>query len=345
MAESQTVEHLMTVLSKLGSGSIGVIGDVILDHYIHGRMERLSAEAPIPIVDVEHETLHLGGAANVAENLVSLGHKVLMFSVIGADHFGRQLTDLMATDKAVELFIATDANRKTTVKQRLMVDDRQISRADFENRNTIDTQDKDFILRSLLDNARSLGALVLEDYDKGVLDPDFIREIMEFARSAQIMTFVDPKFENFFAYNGATVFKPNLREASDALGRAIDITDSGIMAVCEELQQRIQCDNVLLTLGRHGVALLDSKAQFTRLPAMVRFVHDAAGAGDTVIGVTASAMASGASLLDAVTLANLAAGAICEKVGVQPVTIDDIRFTLEFHSRKNAAPLQPNDSA
>lgn len=327
---SLSQSSLSGILDRIGSRRFAIVGDVILDHYVYGRAERLSAEAPIPILDADRESFHLGGAANVANNLFALGEGASLYSVVGRDDGGHRFLRILGESGESAQFVVMDPNRKTTVKQRWIADDRQIARADFETRAQIDDALLERLLADLTANLAQTDAVILEDYDKGVLGPELIGEIVAAAQEQGVITLVDPKFDNFFAYQGVTVFKPNLREASAALGRTVGPTAGEVEACCRELQKRLRCENVVLTLSKDGVALLDRDGNFGMLPAMIRFVHDAAGAGDTVVSVLASAMAAGASLQEAVTLANLAGGVICEKVGVQPVTVDEIRHALGY---------------
>ncbi len=321
--------RLNTILDRIGNRRFAIVGDVILDHYVYGRAERLSAEAPIPILDADSESYHLGGAANVASNLFALGEGASLYSVVGRDDGGHRFLRILGDSGESAQFVVMDPERKTTVKQRWIADDRQIARADFETRELIGEALRARLLADLNANLAQIDAAILEDYDKGVLGPELIGEIVAAARAQSVITLVDPKFDNFFAYQGVTVFKPNLREASAALGRTVTAAPAEVETCCRELQEKLSCENVVLTLSKDGVAMLDSEGNFAMLPAMIRFVHDAAGAGDTVISVLAAAMAAGASLREAVTLANLAGGVICEKVGVQPVSVEEIRQALE----------------
>lgn len=327
---SLSQSSLTTILKRIGGRRFAIVGDVILDHYVYGRAERLSAEAPIPILDADSESYHLGGAANVANNLFALGEGASLYSVVGRDDGGHRFLRILGDSGESAQFVVMDPERKTTVKQRWIADDRQIARADFETRTAIGEPLRARVLADLTANLAQTDAVILQDYDKGVLGPELIGEIVAAARAQGVITLVDPKFDNFFAYQGVTVFKPNLREASAALGRTVTAAPAEVETCCRELQEKLNCENVVLTLSKDGVAMLDGEGNFATLPAMIRFVHDAAGAGDTVIGVLAAAMAAGASLQEAVTLANLAGGAICEKVGVQPVTVQEIGQALAY---------------
>jgi len=324
-------ERYLELLNAIGGRRIAVIGDVMLDRSVFGDVERLSAEAPIPIVDVTEETFQLGGAANVVNNLNALGEDPVLFSVIGDDQDGYRLLDLVGKSTRGEQFIFPDASRPTTVKMRMFAQSRQIARADFETRTPVNETIWSKMATILDDIAPTLSALIIEDYNKGLLPSPFIDEILKIAKRHGLMVLVDPKFDNFFAYQGVTVFKPNLREASEALAMRVSNKDE-IETAIRALRERMACDNVMVTLGADGVALIDSEDRFSTLPAFVRVVNDPAGAGDTVISVMASVMAAGGTPLDAMGIANYGGGLICEKVGIQPVTPAELRAAVLRHA-------------
>lgn len=324
-------ERYLELLNAIGGRRIAVIGDVMLDRSVFGYVERLSAEAPIPIVDVTEETFQLGGAANVVNNLNALGEDPVLFSVIGDDQDGYRLLDLVGKSTRGEQFVFPDASRPTTVKMRMFAQSRQIARADFETRTPVNETIWSKMATILDDIAPTLSALIIEDYNKGLLPSSFIKEILKIAKRHDLMVLVDPKFDNFFAYQGVTVFKPNLREASEALAMRVS-NKAEIETAIRALRERMACDNVMVTLGAEGVALVDCEGTFSTLPAFVRVVNDPAGAGDTVISVMASAMAAGGSPLDAMAIANYGGGLICEKVGIQPVTPAELRAAVLRHA-------------
>jgi rfaE bifunctional protein kinase chain/domain len=324
-------KRYLDLLGALGGRRIAVIGDVMLDRSVFGSVERLSAEAPIPIIDVTEETFQLGGAANVVNNLNALGEEPVLFSVVGDDPDGYRLLNLVGKSTRGEQFVFPDSSRPTTVKMRMFAQSRQIARADFESRDPVSQAIWSKMTTILDDIAPTLSALIIEDYNKGLLPEPFIVEILAIAKRHNLMVLVDPKFDNFFAYHGVTVFKPNVREASEAL--AMRVTDSSeVEAAVRALRERMGCDNVMVTLGKDGVALIDATGTFSTLPAFVRVVNDPAGAGDTVISVMASAMAAGATPLEAMGIANYGGGLICEKVGIQPVTPEELRAAVIRHA-------------
>ena len=319
--------HYVDLLAAMGGRRIAVIGDVMLDRSLFGTVDRLSAEAPIPIVDITEETYQLGGAANVVNNLHVLGDFPVLFSVIGDDENGNHLQTLIKNHSQGEQFIFSDPARRTTVKMRTFAQGRQISRADLESREPISESISNKIVSAFSDTVTTLSALIIEDYNKGLLTEPFIKEILNIARNAGLMVLVDPKFDNFFAYEEVTLFKPNLRELSEATAMKVSNVEEIEMAA-KALRDKLKCENVMVTMGKDGVGLLDAAGNFHSLPAFVRIVNDPAGAGDTVISVMASAMAAGSAVKDAMVVANFGGGLICEKVGIQPVTLDELRLAI-----------------
>ena len=321
----------LELLHAIGGRRIGVIGDVMLDRSVFGAVDRLSSEAPIPILDVSRQSEHLGGAANVVNNLCAMGDRPVLFSVVGDDGDGRRLRALLGEHEGVEPVILADPSRPTTVKLRLFARDRHLARADFESRAPVEERLWRKLAAAFETAAPGLAAVIIQDYNKGLLTEEFIAELLRTAREHRVMVLVDPKFENFFAYRGATVFKPNLRETAEALAVRLQDRES-IERAAAELRSRVDAENLVLTLGRDGVILAGPDGCCTRWPAFVRVVSDPAGAGDTVISVMASVMAAGGTAAEAVALANYGAGVICEKVGVQPVARGDLEDAIRRHA-------------
>ncbi|MCS7000674.1 MAG: D-glycero-beta-D-manno-heptose-7-phosphate kinase [Bacteroidota bacterium] len=323
-------------LDILPARRIAVVGDVMLDHYYLGSVTRISPEAPVPVVELEQETYRLGGAANVAHNLRMLGADVLLCGVIGQDAHGATLVQL-----AEELGIRTegiiaDASRPTTVKTRVIGNSQQLLRLDRETRVPIaDSVAKQLL--SALESSTDIAALIVEDYNKGVLRADVIAALGQWAHRRNIPLLVDPKMENFFAYHGATVFKPNQKEAQAALGMKLehegDIVEAGHM-----LLQRLAAENVLITLGNRGMMLIERSGKHWHIPSVARHVADVSGAGDTVIATVAAFMAVGATVRQAAQLATIAAGIVCGEPGVVPITIPALLAALE-HAPHDAPSL------
>ncbi len=302
--------------------TIAVIGDVMLDRYFWGSVSRISPEAPVPVVDVESETFHLGGAANVAKNLHSLGLKPLLCGVIGADNSGRMFREIA---EGVGLDISglyEDASRPTTVKTRIIGNNQHIARIDREVRTLLPADGLARIRASLAERSE-LAGVVFEDYNKGTLTEDLIVGVIEYCNARSIPVFVDPKRENFFAYRGVTCFKPNRKEAQQALGVEFadvnDIKNGGL-----KLLELLRCENILITLGSMGMMLFEGDGSISSVPTKARHVADVSGAGDTAIAVIAASYVGGADMKEAATLANIAAGFVCEKPGIVTISREEL---------------------
>ncbi len=299
-----------------------VIGDLMLDRYHFGRVTRISPEAPVPVVDVERTENRPGGAANVALNIRSLGAAVTLCGIIGTDDHGELLRKALAVEGLdASLVIATE-DRPTTTKTRIIGNNQQILRVDHESRDAIGTKLEHKLLASLKLRIQEFDAIVLEDYDKGLLSPDLIEAVVQLANTAQVLVVVDPKYRNFLAYKGVTLFKPNLKELNEALNQRITKSDlRAIQTAVMELREKMPHTFTLVTLSENGVLAIDEQGVSSHIPAHLRKVADVSGAGDTVIAVMALALAAGLSLEKASEIANLAGGLVCEEVGVVPIDL------------------------
>lgn len=322
-----SIERLEWFFEQFKRKKILVIGDLMLDRYVWGVVNRISPEAPVPVVEVTNEFVRLGGAANVANNLASLGASPIPIGVVGNDAEGQQLIELMRTLKFATDWIAIDDSRPTVVKTRIIANDQHVVRADRESRVSINSSIMDQILHAISCNIQDVDAIIIEDYNKGLLSKELIGEIIAIAKQNQKIITVDPKFDNFFEYKNVTLFKPNRKEAEAALGIKIGSIDQ-VEQACRLMMDRLACEVVLMTLGDQGMCLLTSKGEFNQIPTKARKVHDVSGAGDTVIGTLTLVLASGGELKEAVTLANHAAGVVCGEVGVVPIEPEKLRESL-----------------
>lgn len=293
----------------------------MLDRYVTGVVDRISPEAPVPVVRVEAESSALGGAGNVAANVVALGATCTVVGCVGQDEGGRLLREIMQARGVRTEGVVAAAGRPTTVKTRVLARRQQVVRVDRE----VDEDASDELADELADAVRELSpeadVVVLEDYNKGVLVPGVTRAALEAGRGRQVPTVVDPKRLRFFGFSGATVFKPNAKELADALGERLRPDDAEWMGAT---RRRLGCENLLLTLGEHGVALSTGTGDHVRIPAVARSVYDVSGAGDTVTAVVAVALASGADVVAASILANHAAAIEVGKAGVATVLPEEI---------------------
>ncbi len=298
-----------------------VVGDLMLDRYISGSVARISPESPVPVVQVEKEWAGVGGAANVAANVVALGARCDVVGCVGHDDAGRELRErLGALGVGMEGLVET-GERPTTVKTRVLAGHQQVVRIDREESHDVSPEAARLLRREARRGLAGCASVVLEDYDKGVLVPEIIQEVLEGAKAEGTASVVDPKRRRFFGYGSATVFKPNAKELEDALGEPVRAEDSAWM---EGARWRLDCEHLLLTLGGRGMALCSAEQGTTLFPASDRAVFDVSGAGDTVTAVIGLALALGASMPEAAILANHAAAVQVSKAGVATVTREEL---------------------
>jgi D-beta-D-heptose 7-phosphate kinase/D-beta-D-heptose 1-phosphate adenosyltransferase len=314
-------DRLLHLIQRMKSSRVVVIGDIMIDRYLYGETERLSPEAPVPVVTVRDRTAKLGGAANVAANVASMGASCLLVGAVGDDGDGAAIRQELVVARLDGRHVVTIAGRPTTSKTRIIARAQQIVRIDDEVDALLDGPDLDRLIRSASEALADADALLLEDYNKGALAPALITEVMAVARRRGIPVVVDPKYRQFFAYAGATVFKPNRRELESALGAAVDLQDRNAIP---EVLARLKVDNMLVTLGADGMLLVMKDGSSLRIPSIARQVFDVSGAGDTVTAWLGTALAAGASLVEAAQLANYAAGVEVSKPGVATVSPEEV---------------------
>jgi len=307
---------------------VAIVGDAMLDVYLRGDVDRISPEAPVPVVRVRSRTLALGGAANVAQNVAAAGAWCALVAAVGADDLaGRTLCDELARIQGDSDSLVRVA-RPTTTKTRVLARAQQVVRFDEEDDADLSGEDVERVLVAVSAAVSRADALVLEDYNKGVLVPSVIEGAIRVARSRGIPIIVDPKYRNFFSYRGATVFKPNRRELEAAMGAAVDLEHPEALPVTFE---RLGVEHLLLTLGERGMALIAADGVVRRIPTTARDVYDVVGAGDTVTAYLATSLAAGASAYEAAVVANYAAGVEVGKLGAATVTPDEIREAFDTH--------------
>ncbi len=335
------IEALSNAFSK---ARIAVVGDLMLDRYTFGNVSRISPEAPVPVLEIENEQARLGGAANVGHNILSLGATPLMLGVVGDDTSGLVMKQIF-TDLGFPIEgIVTDDMRPTTVKTRIIAGSQQMLRMDHELKRDISRTTEDRLLEILESNIGSLDGIILEDYNKGVMTKSVIHRSIALGQKHGVPILVDPKMQNFFEYQGATVFKPNRKEVEDALGSRLS-TDDETNEAGLRLMEMLKAENVLLTLGEKGMMLFEhikndgvSDQPFS-IPTMARQVADVSGAGDTVIATLAVCMASGMSVRESAVIANRAAGLVIEELGIVPIYREQLVAALlddlEHHEANN----------
>ena len=304
-----------------------VLGDVMLDEFVWGDVTRISPEAPVPVVDVRRESVHLGGAANVLANLVALGAPGSVVGVIGKDASGERLRAGLRELGALDQGVVVDDTRPSTTKTRIIAHSQLVVRADRESRAPVSTKTEDQILSYLRDALKHADAFVISDYDKGVVTSRILREILPVAYE-RVPVLVDPKLRNFNHYRPATLVTPNHFEAL-RMSDTEDQSDDGSLHAAKVIREKLGCDAVLITRGDRGMMLLESNDEPVFVETAAREVYDVTGAGDTVIAALAGALASGATMLEAATLANHAAGIVVGKVGTATATADELLATFD----------------
>ncbi len=300
--------------------NILIVGDVMLDRYLYGSVDRISPEAPVPVVHLRSEDNRLGGAANVALNIRAMGATPLLFSVIGEDDNGRLLHQLLpAADIAADHLVMA-AGRTTTVKTRVIAQHQHLLRVDREDTAPLDTDTAQRLvaaIRACVD-AQPVQLILFQDYNKGVLTPEVIDQVIALALARGIPTAVDPKYDNFWAYRQVTLFKPNLREIQQQLDTRLRPERDALVAAHQEVRARLANMYTMITLSDKGLFVADADTAEI-IPTQARTIADVCGAGDTVISIVALGMAQGLDMATIARLANLAGGQVCEKVGVVPV--------------------------
>jgi rfaE bifunctional protein kinase chain/domain len=327
-------DRLVALLEAARDRRVVVVGDAMLDVYLRGDVERISPEAPVPVVRVRERRHALGGAANVAHNVAAVGARCELVAAVGADRGGEILRSMLREIDADDSTLV-DVERPTTTKTRIVARSQQVVRVDEEDDADLSGNDVDRLLAALNGAIARADAVVLEDYHKGVLVPRVISAAIAAARQRAVPVVVDPKYRNFFLYRGATVFKPNRRELEAALGAAVDIEHP---AALPETLRRLGVEHLLLTLGERGMALLGSDGSVRRVPTVAREVYDVVGAGDTVTAYLAAVLAAGGTVSEAAIIANYAAGVEVGKLGAATVTADEVLDAYDAHVALHAEP-------
>jgi rfaE bifunctional protein kinase chain/domain len=313
-------DRLAELLDAARQTRIAVVGDAMLDVYLRGEVDRISPEAPVPVVRVRERRYALGGAANVAQNVRGLGASCDLVAAVGSDHGGRQLRAMLDEIGAGGSRLV-EVGRPTTTKTRIVARAQQVVRVDEEDDADIAGDEVDRLLGAVLAAVDDADALVLEDYNKGVLLPSVITQSIARARERGIPIVVDPKYRNFFLYRGATVFKPNRRELEAALGAEVDLEHPEALPATFA---RLGVEHLLLTLGERGMALISPGGEIRRVPTVAREVYDVVGAGDTVTAYLAALLAAGGTAAEAAVVANYAAGVEVGKLGAAIVTGEEV---------------------
>lgn len=313
------------VFDKFNSLNILIIGDVMIDAYWWGGVNRISPEAPVPVCAVNDKESRLGGAANVALNIAAMGANPILCSVVGEDYQGNQLCELMEKQNMDTKGIVFSSNRPTTIKTRIIGNKTQMLRIDEETDVNISlSEEKVFVAKiEEIINTEKINAIIFQDYDKGVITEGVITKIIEIAKRKNIPVTVDPKKRNFTAYKNVDLFKPNLKELKEGLKIDFDNVDKDVLVEASLLlHYKQKIDKVFITLSERGVFMMDftkKEAEVTMLPACLRKISDVSGAGDTVISLATLCLALGLDSQIIAKVSNIAGGLVCESVGVVPI--------------------------
>lgn len=306
-----------------------IVGDVMLDIYMKGKVERISPEAPVPIVSVTETFSRLGGAANVAQNLKSLGTKPILCSIIGNDDKANELLKLMHEQNMTISGIVKSNERITTRKVRIISNNAQMLRVDTEDTFDLTEKEHDLLMTEIKNiiNNEKIDGIILQDYNKGVLTESIIKETVALANERNIPVGVDPKKKNFLAYKNVTLFKPNLKELREGIG--IPSKDEGIddiIKAVDALQEKLNCRYLMTTLSERGVLIKDYKTNNCHhIPAHIRKIADVSGAGDTVLSVAMLCLVCKQNAYNIAALSNLAGGLVCEELGAVPINKDRLK--------------------
>ena len=328
----KNIQRYKNIISKFAKTKILVIGDLILDEFVWGKVDRISPEAPVPVVWVERQSYMPGGASNVANNIRALEGNVFISGVVGSDERAERLLELLSDKGITTEGVIPDSGRPTTLKTRIIAGHQQVVRVDREKIDHL----SGVILKNIIDYAKKTisqaDAVIIEDYGKGVITPLLLKEIIKVAKSHKKIITVDPKEEHISYYKGVTSLTPNNHEASIASG--IKIKDEKTLETAgRKLLKKLHCESVLITRGESGMCLFEQDGKITNIPTAAQQVFDVSGAGDTVIAVFTLAMASGANALDAAKLANIAAGIVIGKVGVAVTNQKELIGRIQHRQR------------
>jgi rfaE bifunctional protein kinase chain/domain len=323
-------ESLNRAVDDFAKTRILVVGDIMLDQYIWGKVARISPEAPVPVVEIDHETKMLGGATNVVNNIACLGGKVLLCGVIGDDSIGKEIFSLLRKAGVGVDGILIEDTRVTTIKTRIIAHAQQVVRYDKETRDSLRPETTNSILNFIRNQMDNLAAVIVSDYGKGVVTRELMEGVKDLTSARGLPLAVDPNVKNFPLYKGATIITPNHNEAQEATGIYI-VDEESLRRAGEKLLHSYACRGLLITRGEEGMTLFEGDGGATHIKVMARKVYDVTGAGDTVIATLTLGIATGLDVKSAAYLSNLAAGIVVGEVGTSTVKKDDLKALLTSH--------------
>jgi len=327
--------HIQSILDRFSKGRILVVGDIMLDEYLEGSVERISPEAPIPVINLAHNgrcDVRLGGAANVFNNLFTLGGRdIYLCGVVGDDDNGRIVRRMIDATGADTSGIIVDPSRPTTVKTRIIAHNQQVIRLDRETCEPLTASVRSAVMKCIKQKLDVLDAVIFSDYEKGVITRELLADVIPETAGKNVITAVDPKFSNFRHFKNVTVIVPNKKEASGYFRHEI-ISDNDVLMAGRYMLERLGCECVLMKLGERGLRFLDAAGKDVSIQTAAEQVYDVTGAGDTVISVLVLAKTAGATWVEAARIANIAAGIVIHYVGTSPVDISQLKRAL-FENR------------
>ncbi len=327
MKDVLSLERGLSIINRFVEAKVLVVGDLIMDHFIWGDVKRISPEAPVPIVNVKNESLMLGGSANVAHNICSLGAAGLICGVIGKDGDGRSLLRELKSLGIPGEGVVVEEGRPTTIKTRVIAHGQQVVRFDKEMKEGITPETMGVVIDRIRTSIDHIDVIVISDYSKGLVTKELTRKVVGLAKKNGKKVVVDPKVKHADYYSGVTVVTPNNDEASQISGIEID-SDETLSMAGKKLLRRFSSDAVLITRGENGMSLFERGKKVCHIPTIAREVYDVSGAGDTVVAVMSLALALGASYMEAAALANFAAGIVVGKIGTATVSVKELSMVV-----------------
>ena len=327
------LRRITEITSGFGDARVLILGDIMLDEYMYGSVDRISPEAPVPVVNISSSKILLGGAANVAANICSLGGEALLLGTVGDDEAAIKISQLLKSEKISDNLLVTDLTRRTTIKTRIIAHSQQIVRADREDRHEVNPDIEKEIFSRFMSVADDIQAVIVSDYGKGVINQSLLEKLMSVCLQKNIFVAVDPKETHFNNYQRVSLITPNHHEAGFAYGRRIH-NEKDLLEVGKGLLKRLQAKSILITRGPDGMSLFTEDSEPTHIPTFAKKVYDVTGAGDTVIAVFVAATCAGADLVESAIVANAGAGLTVGEIGTATVTTDDLRQELEHNIKE-----------
>ncbi len=322
------MNKLIDIIKNFNKLKILIVGDLMLDEYISGEVNRVSPEAPVPILDVKQIDYFPGGAANTARNAKSLSTQVILSGVIGPEEKGKVFRKILEKSGISSTNIIVDNERRTTTKTRIVARNQQIVRVDSEDKKSISLEVTKKLINSFEKQINEFNAIIISDYAKGVITPELSKHIIELAKKNKVLCVVDPKGNNYLKYKGCDIVTPNQKELAQALDLQIE-NEGQFLQAGQMLLSHVMCDNVLVTRGEKGMALFEGNGNITHIPAVNKNARDISGAGDTAIAVLTLSLAAGANLKQAMAIASYACGIVVGKVGTAVASLEELKQSLE----------------